>query len=62
MATTPAAAPTGAAVAVCEARVDVVGGRYPYRPVCSCGWSTWGYVAPHAAQILVDAHMAGERC
>lgn len=34
--------------------------RYPYVPTCSCGWGTWGYVAAHAAQILADAHMAGE--
>lgn len=40
-----------------EARVEVVVGRYPYKPTCSCGWSTWGYVADHAAQILVDAHL-----
>lgn len=41
-----------------EARVELVGGRYPYRPVCSCDALFWGYVAEHAAQILVDAHVA----
>ena len=55
-ATTAAAAGTE-----CVGFVDEVGGRYPFKPRCSCGWSTWGYVAAHAAQILVDAHLAGER-
>jgi hypothetical protein len=44
-----------------SASVEVVVGRYPFRPACSCGWTTWGYVADHAARILVDAHVAGER-
>lgn len=36
--------------------VAMVGGRYPFRPVCSCGHEFRGYAAAHAAQILVDAH------
>lgn len=36
------------------------GGRYPYQPTCTCGWSDWGYVAAHAAQILADAHLNGD--
>ena len=44
-----------------EVSVAIVGGRYPYKPVCSCGWTTWGYVAPHAAEILAGAHADGER-
>lgn len=41
-------------------RVEVVGGRYPFRPVCTCGASFWGYVAEHAAQGIADAHERGE--
>ena len=43
-----------------EAGVEVVAGRYPFRPSCSCGWSWRGFVADHAAQFMVDAHLAGE--
>lgn len=32
--------------------------RYPYKPVCSCGHSFWGYAAEHAAQSILDAHLA----
>lgn len=49
------------AAAATEAHVVSVvwkGGRYPHQPVCSCGWSAWGYVAVHAAQILADDHAA----
>jgi hypothetical protein len=42
------------------AAVSVVTGRYPYLPTCSCGWTWRGYVAAHAAQAMVDAHLAGE--
>lgn len=39
------------------AGVAVVAERYPFRPVCSCGWAAaWGYVAEHAAQLMADAH------
>lgn len=45
----------------CRASVEVrPAARYPYVPACSCGWTTWGYVAQHAAQGLADAHMAGQ--
>lgn len=40
--------------------VEWKGGRYPYQPTCSCGWTDWGYVAEHAAQILCDAHEEGK--
>lgn len=40
-------------------RVDYVGGRYPFRPVCSCGEAFWGYVAEHAAQTMLEAHLNG---
>lgn len=40
------------------ATVTVERGRFPFRPACSCGWSTWGYVAAHAAQGVADAHVA----
>lgn len=43
-----------------EARVEVVAGRYEFRPVCSCGQEFRGYAAEHAAQIMVDAHLDGE--
>lgn len=33
---------------------------YPYNGVCSCGWTSWGYVRDHAAQTMVAAHLAGE--
>lgn len=39
--------------------VQRVGGRYPYLPVCGCGWKhTVGYVAEHAAQSMADDHAA----
>lgn len=41
-------------------RVDFVGGRHPFRPVCSCGAAFRGYVAEHAAQIMLEAHLNGE--
>lgn len=40
------------------ARVDDVGGRYPYRPACTCGELFRGYVAEHAARLIADAHLA----
>jgi hypothetical protein len=46
--------------AKCSVSVEYVTGRYPYRPTCSCGWFTRGYVAEHAAQTQADAHLAGE--
>lgn len=33
-------------------------GRYPYRPVCTCGEQFRGYVARHAAQAVADAHVS----
>lgn len=44
----------------CQVAVTFAGGRYPWRPSCSCGWTSWGYVAEHAAQGLADAHAAGQ--
>lgn len=39
------------------AAVALTGGRYPFRPACSCGWTApWGYVAEHAAQAVADDH------
>jgi hypothetical protein len=32
------------------------GGRYPFRPTCSCGWVTRGYVAEHAARLVAEDH------
>lgn len=29
---------------------------YPYKPVCGCGWTDWGYVAEHAAAGMAMAH------
>lgn len=50
---------TVAAPAGHEALVRQVGGRYPFRPACSCGWMhPIGYVAAHAAQIMADDHVA----
>lgn len=38
-------------------KVVNVGGRYPYRARCSCGWETpWGYVAEHAAADMGKYH------
>lgn len=39
-----------------ETAVEISPGRYPYRPTCTCGWQTRGYVASHAAQHMADAH------
>jgi len=36
--------------------VTLTGGRYPFRPTCSCGWVTRGYVAEHAARAVADDH------
>jgi hypothetical protein len=36
--------------------VEVVPGRYPFRPVCSCGHPFRGYVSRHAAEDLAEAH------
>jgi hypothetical protein len=36
--------------------VALTGGRYGYVPTCSCGWTTRGYVAEHAAQTMADDH------
>lgn len=47
--------------ATCQPAVTVAAGRYPYRPSCSCGWATWGYVADHAARGVAEAHARGER-
>lgn len=41
----------------CEGRVEAVAGRYPFRPVCTCGQEFRGYVAEHAAQIVIDNHV-----
>lgn len=35
-------------------------GRYIFVPVCSCGWTYRGFAADHAAQIMVDDHLATE--
>lgn len=35
------------------------GGRYPYQPTCSCGWSTWGYLTEYAAQMMAQDHREG---
>ncbi|ADD45887.1 hypothetical protein [Stackebrandtia nassauensis] len=32
--------------------------RYPWLPTCTCGEQFWGYVAEHAAQAIVDEHVA----
>lgn len=42
------------------AAVALTGGRYPFRPTCTCGWEWRGYVSEHAAQSIIDAHLAGE--
>lgn len=36
--------------------VLVTGGRYPFRPTCSCGWATWGYLTKAAAQNVAGDH------
>jgi hypothetical protein len=41
--------------------VTLMGGRYPFVPVCSCGWTTRGFVADHAAQTLADDHAANSQ-
>jgi hypothetical protein len=43
-----------------QASVAEAPGRYLFRPTCSCGLVWRGYAAAHAAQIIVDAHVAGE--
>lgn len=39
-----------------DVAVTLTGGRYPFRPTCSCGWGARGYVAEHAAQAVADDH------
>lgn len=53
------AAPTAPATAPeHEGRVDVRNAaRYPFVPVCTCGEPFRGYVAAHAAQGVIDAHL-----
>lgn len=36
--------------------VTFTGGRYLFRPTCSCGWFTRGYIAEHAARLMADDH------
>jgi hypothetical protein len=61
MATTLTVSLTPTTTGSCEARViDRAAGRYPFQPACTCGWTWMGYVARHAAQGMVDAHMAGK--
>lgn len=31
--------------------------RYPYRAVCTCSWTSRGYVRNHAAQTMADDHL-----
>lgn len=39
------------------ASVEVrAGARYPFVPVCTCGWYSRGFVAHHAAEGLADSH------
>ena len=37
--------------------VEPTGGRYPYRPACTCREGFRGYAAEHAARIVIDAHL-----
>jgi hypothetical protein len=61
MAATSSATLTPSVLGTCDARViDRGAARYPFQPACTCGWTWRGYVAAHAAQIMVDAHLAGE--
>ncbi len=36
--------------------VAFAGGRYPFRPTCSCGWVCRGFLTEEAAQIVADDH------
>ncbi|QGJ94872.1 hypothetical protein SEA_REDWATTLEHOG_9 [Gordonia phage RedWattleHog] len=48
---------TAGGVAAHAVTVENVGGRYPYRARCSCGWETpWGYAAEHAAADMGKYH------
>ena len=40
--------------------VLVTAGRYPFRPTCSCGWTSWGYLTWDAAWNVVSDHHAKE--
>jgi hypothetical protein len=31
-------------------------GGYAHRAVCSCGWKSWGYITPGAAEAMVEHH------
>ena len=31
-------------------------GGYAQRAVCSCGWKSWGYITPGAAEAMADHH------
>lgn len=52
------------ATAVPEVEPHIVGvvhdhgkiGGYALRAVCSCGWKSWGYITPGAAQGMADWH------
>jgi hypothetical protein len=30
---------------------------YPYTAVCACGYTSWGYVRAHAAEIMAEHHL-----
>lgn len=30
---------------------------YPFNAVCSCGYTSWGYVRAHAAQTMAEHHL-----
>jgi len=46
----------------CTGSVEVIpGARYPFKPQCICGWTTWGYATFDSAKILANAHENGER-
>lgn len=37
--------------------VTTNGARYPHRAVCTCGWTSWGYLTRQAAEIAGGGHV-----
>lgn len=40
-----------------ELEIVTNGARYPHRAVCTCGWTSWGYLTRQAAEIAGGGHV-----
>lgn len=42
---------------MCETHIEYdPTARYPHKAVCTCGWTSWGYLTEHAAEIVAEGH------